>query len=88
MVIDVRIPPLGESVTEAVVARWLKQDGERVRAELFTAGEPRQPVTNGFGPAPHVQVVALDRREHPRDEVANRGVPVATIAAVAGPRVR
>jgi 2-oxoglutarate dehydrogenase E2 component (dihydrolipoamide succinyltransferase) len=33
MATDVRIPPLGESVTEAVVARWFKQDGEHVDAD-------------------------------------------------------
>ncbi|RMH79204.1 MAG: dihydrolipoamide succinyltransferase, partial [Calditrichaeota bacterium] len=30
---DVKIPPVGESITEVVVARWLKQDGEYVEAE-------------------------------------------------------
>jgi len=33
MASDVRIPPLGESVTEAVVTRWFKQDGEHVVAD-------------------------------------------------------
>jgi 2-oxoglutarate dehydrogenase E2 component (dihydrolipoamide succinyltransferase) len=33
MTTEVRIPSLGESVTEAVVARWLKQDGEQVSAD-------------------------------------------------------
>jgi 2-oxoglutarate dehydrogenase E2 component (dihydrolipoamide succinyltransferase) len=33
MAIDVRIPSLGESVTEAVVARWFKADGEHVNAD-------------------------------------------------------
>ena len=31
--IEVRIPSLGESVTEAVIARWLKQDGEPVSVD-------------------------------------------------------
>ncbi len=30
---DVRIPHLGESVTEGVIARWLKQDGDTVSAD-------------------------------------------------------
>lgn len=39
---EVRIPHLGESVTEGVIARWLRRDGERVKAgeavlELETA---------------------------------------------------
>ena len=30
MAVEVRIPPLGESVTEGVIAQWLKQDGDVV----------------------------------------------------------
>ena len=33
MAIEVRIPELGESVTEGVIVRWLKQDGELVQAD-------------------------------------------------------
>ena len=33
MPFDVRIPPLGESVTEGVILRWLKHDGDRVRPD-------------------------------------------------------
>ncbi|HEY3067081.1 MAG TPA: 2-oxoglutarate dehydrogenase complex dihydrolipoyllysine-residue succinyltransferase [Methylomirabilota bacterium] len=33
MDVDVRIPPLGESVTEGVIVRWLKKDGDRVKAD-------------------------------------------------------
>src|SRR5919112_2287201 len=35
MPVDVRVPTLGESVTEATVAAWLKQEGDVVEA-----GEP------------------------------------------------
>src|SRR5687768_6270349 len=35
MPVEVRVPPLGESVTEATVASWLKQVGDVVEA-----GEP------------------------------------------------
>jgi 2-oxoglutarate dehydrogenase E2 component (dihydrolipoamide succinyltransferase) len=31
--VDVKIPELGESVSEATIVRWLKQDGETVRAD-------------------------------------------------------
>jgi 2-oxoglutarate dehydrogenase E2 component (dihydrolipoamide succinyltransferase) len=31
--VDVRIPELGESVSEAVIVRWLKQDGDLVRSD-------------------------------------------------------
>ncbi|MBY0277048.1 dihydrolipoamide succinyltransferase, partial [Candidatus Binatia bacterium] len=30
MAFEVRVPSLGESVTEAVIGRWIKQDGEVV----------------------------------------------------------
>ncbi len=33
MAFEVRIPTLGESVSEAVIARWEKGDGDRVRAD-------------------------------------------------------
>ena len=33
MAVEVRIPQLGESVTEATLVRWLKQDGDVVRAD-------------------------------------------------------
>ena len=33
MPVDVRIPQLGESVTEGVIVRWLKEDGALVRAD-------------------------------------------------------
>src|SRR3989442_1638761 len=33
MAFDVRIPLLGESVTEGVILRWVKRDGDRVRPD-------------------------------------------------------
>jgi 2-oxoglutarate dehydrogenase E2 component (dihydrolipoamide succinyltransferase) len=33
MSVEIRVPTLGESVTEATVARWLKQPGERVERD-------------------------------------------------------
>lgn len=35
MAVEIRVPPLGESIVEATVGRWLKREGERV-----AAGEP------------------------------------------------
>lgn len=31
--VDIKVPSVGESVTEAVLAQWFKQDGERVRKD-------------------------------------------------------
>lgn len=33
MSIDIKVPPLGESVTEAIIARWMKAPGEAVSAD-------------------------------------------------------
>src|SRR3954454_17063611 len=33
MTVEIRVPALGESVTEATVARWLKQPGDRVERD-------------------------------------------------------
>src|SRR3954452_20864409 len=33
MMVEIRVPTLGESVTEATVAKWLKQPGERVERD-------------------------------------------------------
>ena len=33
MTIEVKVPVLGESVTEATVGEWLKQPGEAVKAD-------------------------------------------------------
>src|SRR3954467_2722335 len=33
MTVEIRVPILGESVTEATVAKWLKQPGERVERD-------------------------------------------------------
>ncbi len=33
MSIDIKVPPLGESVTEAIIARWIKAPGEAVAAD-------------------------------------------------------
>ncbi|HZT80780.1 MAG TPA: biotin/lipoyl-containing protein, partial [Gemmataceae bacterium] len=33
MAVEVKVPSVGESITEGTIARWLKKDGETVRAE-------------------------------------------------------
>src|SRR5262245_43104186 len=33
MAVDIRVPPLGESITEATLVRWLKTDGAHVQAD-------------------------------------------------------
>ena len=33
MAVEIRVPTLGESVVEATIAKWLKQEGDRVSAD-------------------------------------------------------
>src|SRR5690348_3595498 len=33
MSVPIKVPPVGESITEGILARWLKQDGDRVRVD-------------------------------------------------------
>ena len=33
MAVEVKIPELGESVTEGVIVQWLKEDGAQVAAD-------------------------------------------------------
>src|SRR6202158_1981150 len=33
MHIDIKVPAVGESITEGTVARWFKKDGESIRSE-------------------------------------------------------
>src|SRR5947208_14071329 len=33
MPVEIKVPSVGESVTEGILSRWLKKDGEAVRAD-------------------------------------------------------
>jgi 2-oxoglutarate dehydrogenase E2 component (dihydrolipoamide succinyltransferase) len=33
MAVEIKVPPVGESITEGTISRWLKKDGEAVRAD-------------------------------------------------------
>lgn len=37
MTVDIKVPPLGESISEATVAKWLKQPGDSVSADEMVA---------------------------------------------------
>src|SRR5262245_14859682 len=58
MAVDVQIPALGESVTEGVIVRWMKQNGERVKADepLFELETDKASVEI---PAPSAGVVTI-----------------------------
>src|SRR4051794_25879189 len=75
MTVEIRVPTLGESVTEATVAKWLKQPGDRV--------EPHEPVVELEtgkvtleGPAPQAGVIG-------EIQVAEGGsVPVGAVLGI------
>jgi len=77
---EVRIPSLGESVTEAVIVRWLKADGERVeRDEPLLELETEKASVEV--PAPHAGIVRILRGA---GETVRVGEVVAEIAEDAG----
>ena len=65
---DVKVPTLGESITEATIGEWLKQPGDRVEmdepiASLETdkvAVEVPSPLAGTIG----IQCLADDRHKH------------------------
>jgi len=96
MAVDVQIPALGESVTEGVIVRWLKRDGEAVAVDeaLFELETDKASVEI---PAPSAGVIALLAAEgqtvHVGDVVARiepngaatGAKPAAAAAAAASP---
>jgi 2-oxoglutarate dehydrogenase E2 component (dihydrolipoamide succinyltransferase) len=83
MAVDIRVPPLGESLVEATVGPWLKQAGEAV-----TAGEP---VVELETEKVNLQVSAetsgvLERIAKPTGTTVGIGDVLGTIAATAAPK--
>jgi 2-oxoglutarate dehydrogenase E2 component (dihydrolipoamide succinyltransferase) len=62
MPVDVRIPPLGESVSEGVIVRWIKSDGDPVATDepLFELETDKASVEI---PAPGAGVIRILERE-------------------------
>jgi 2-oxoglutarate dehydrogenase E2 component (dihydrolipoamide succinyltransferase) len=83
MAVDIRVPPLGESLVEATVGPWLKQAGEAV-----TAGEP---VVELETEKVNLQVSAetsgvLERIARPTGATVGVGDVLGTIAATTAPK--
>src|SRR5215210_6884400 len=58
MTVEIRIPTLGESVTEATVAKWLKTPGERVERDEPVVELETDKVTLEV-PAPQAGVIGV-----------------------------
>jgi len=86
MAVDVQIPTLGESISEGVIVRWLKQNGEQVAADepLFELETDKASVEI---PAPSAGVITIVAKEgatvHVGDVVAR--IDGAGASAVAKP---
>ncbi len=68
---DLVVPPLGESITEAVVSRWLKQVGEPVAADEPVAELETDKVTVEL-PSPVAGALAEQRAAVGRDGAGRR----------------
>src|SRR5262247_1617770 len=83
MATEIRVPPLGESIVEATVGRWLKREGEEVTegepvVELETEKVNMEVTANGSG-----VLGEIVKRE---GETVNIGDTLAVIASAADAR--
>ena len=74
--ISIKVPPLGESIVEATVARWLKKDGEAVAAGETLVELETDKITVEV-PAPKAGVLA--RRQANEGDVVKVDQPLAEI---------
>src|SRR5438552_468631 len=73
MAIDVKIPSVGESVSEGTIATWFKKEGDSVRAEepLFEL-ETEKATTEVAAPASGILHISVPE---------GRTVPIGTVVA-------
>ena len=74
MAIEIRVPSLGESISEATVGQWLKQQGDQVAADEPLVELETDKVTVEV-PAPASGILERNRRplrHHSRHRVAAR----------------
>ncbi len=69
MAIEIRVPTLGESVTEATVGKWFKKAGDAVKVDEPLVELETDKVTVEV-PAPAAGVLARDRRSRQGETVA------------------
>ena len=86
MATEIRVPTLGESITEATVGKWFKQRGDAVKADEPLVELETDKVTlevNAPGARRAVGSVRPDRRDRVDRRVAGRGVAGVRRAASA-----
>ncbi len=84
MAVEIKVPSVGESISEGTIARWLKKDGAVVRAEepLFEL-ETDKATTEVAAPASGKLVIAV-----PEGKTVAVGSVVGRIEAVAAPAAK
>ena len=82
MAVEIKVPTLGESVTEATVAKWFKQAGEAVAADEPLVELETDKVTVEV-PAPSAGTIAEIKA--PAGTTVNVGALLGTIAPGAAP---
>ena len=93
MAVDIKVPSVGESITEGVVARWLKADGDAVRAnEPVFELETDKATTEVVAPAAGVLTITVkEGQKVPIGAVVGRieeGAAPAAKAEAARPKRR
>src|SRR5688572_15421816 len=82
MTVEIRVPTLGESVTEATVAKWLKQPGERVERDEPVVELETDKVTLEV-PAPQAGVIGEIQAEEGSNVAVGAVLGIITDGAVA-----
>ena len=80
--LELVIPPLGESIAEATIAKWLKQPGEAVKIDEALAELETDKVTVTL-PAPAAGVLVEQR--HPAGTVVRVGASIGSLDPSAAP---
>lgn len=62
MAIDVKVPPVGESITEVTIAGWLKKDGDQVKMDEVIAELESEKATFEL-PAPAAGILRIKKSE-------------------------
>ena len=85
MATEVKVPTLGESVTEATVGQWLKKPGEAVKADEPIVGEPVGPNSDEGKGGTGLDIVSPDDGETAAEYAARRGATMRCFSSWGGP---
>ena len=75
MALEIKIPAVGESITEVTIAKWLKKDGEAVKRDEVIAELESDKASSSYPPKPRYP-------ENPRGR--RRNIGIGTVIAELG----